>query len=191
MPACPVCRDEFEGHVAVCPTDDVALVPLDELPPPAIGQAALGVFHPATVLLVQRFLHGQGIGFRTVEIDDGHVELLVPEPVRDDQRAALTLGWATILAALEPEARAGLPANRGHHPGWYDAPQGAWVGGDGKLRVAASPEEEDAADASRTVGPALAVGGVIVLLLAWVTGFDAGPVLLGISAIVLGLLLPR
>ena len=46
-------------------------------------------------------------------------------------------------------------------------------------------------DASRTIGPALVIGGVVVLLLSWVTGWDAGPVLLGGSAIVLGLLLPR
>ena len=44
MPACPVCRDDFEDDIEVCPVDGVELVPRDELPPPAVQDAALGVF---------------------------------------------------------------------------------------------------------------------------------------------------
>ena len=193
MPACPVCRDEFEDDVDVCPVDEEVLVPVDELPPPRVDDAQLGLFHPAVVLLVQRWLTANQTGFRTVEVDDRRVELRVGEDVRDDLRASLTLNYAGFVRALEPEARQALVAAgaAGDHPGWHDAPQGAWVDDEGRLRVEASPEEEAVHDASRTVGPALVVVGVILLLLAWVAGFDAGPVLLGISAIVLGLLLPR
>lgn len=192
MPACPVCRDEFTDEVRVCPTDGEPLVAVDQLPPPRIGDAQLGLFHPAVVLLVQRYLAAQQARFRTVEVDDHRVELWVPEDVRDDLRAALTLHWAGIVQTLEPEARQ-VVAEHGSedHPGWYDAPQGSWIDDHGRLRVEPSPDEVAADDASRTIGPGLVVAGVIVLLLAWVTGFDAGPVLLGISAIVLGLLLPR
>lgn len=193
MPACPVCRDEFEDDVRVCPTDDEVLVPVDQLPPPPVGDAPLGLFHPAVVLLVQRWLTANQTQFRAVEVDDQRVELRVGEDVRDDLRASLTLNYSGFLRALEPEAREALAeAGTGHdHPGWYDAPQGAWIDDDGRLRVEASPEEEAVHDASRTIGPALVAIGVVVLLLAWVTGWSAGPVLLGISAVVLGLLLPR
>ena len=193
MPACPVCRDEFEDDVRVCPIDDEVLVPRDQLPPPPVRDAQLGLFHPAVVLLVQRWLGANQTPHRAVEVDDLRVELRVPGDVRDDLRAALTLHYSGFVRALEPEARQALAASgaAGDHPGWYDAPHGAWIDDDGRLRVEASPEEEAVHDASRTIGPALVIIGVIVLLLAWVTGFDAGPVLLGISAIVLGLLLPR
>lgn len=192
MPACPVCRDQFEDDVRVCPTDDEVLVPVDQLPPERIGDAHLGLFHPSVVLLVQRWLTAQQSRFRTVEVDDHRVELWVPEDVRDDLRAALTLHWTEFVRTLEPEAQQ-LVAEHGsdHHPGWYDAPQGAWVDDDGRLRVEPSPDEVAVEDASRTIGPGLVIAGVIILLLAWVTGWDAGPVLLGGSAIVLGLLLPR
>jgi len=186
-----MCRDEFEDHVQRCPTDDEALVPVDQLPPPPIRQAQLGLFHPATVLLVQRFLSTKQVPVRTIEVDDQRVELWVPGDVRDDLRAGLTLNWSGFLQALEPDAQAEVAHLGGHHPGWYDAPQGAWIDDDGRLRVDPSPDEEAAADASRTIGPALVVAGVIVLLLSWFTGFSGGSVLLGGSAIVLGLLLPR
>lgn len=191
MPACPVCRDEFEDHVERCPTDDEVLVPVDQLPPAPVPQAQLGLFHPATVLLVQRFLAVKQVPVRTIEVDDQRVELWVPGDARDDVRAELTLNWSGFLQALEPDAQAEVAQLDDHHPGWYDAPQGAWIDHDGRLRVDPSPDEEAAADASRTIGPALVVAGVIVLLLAWFTGFSAGAVLLGGGAIVFGLLLPR
>lgn len=193
MPACPVCRDDFEDDVRVCPVDDVALVARDQLPPPPVQQAQLGLFHPTMVLLVQRWLTANQTRFRTVEVDDRRVELRVPEDVRDDLRAALTVNWTGFVRALEPDARQQLVDDgaTGDHPGWLDPPRGAWVDDDGRLRVDASQEEEDGRDASRTIGPALVTGGAVILLLAWVTGFDAGPVLLGVGAIVLGLLLPR
>lgn len=192
MPACPVCRDEFEDDVRVCPTHDEVLVPAHRLPPERIGDAQLGLFHPSAVLLVQRWLTTQQARFRAVEVDDDRVELWVPEDVRDDLRAALTLHWSGFVRALEPEAQQ-VVAEHGSddHPGWYDAPQGAWIDDAGRLRVEPSPDEVAVEDASRTIGPGLVIAGVIILLLAWVTGFDAGPVLLGGSAIVLGLLLPR
>lgn len=192
MPACPVCRDEFEDDVRICPTHDEVLVPAGLLPPERIGDAQLGLFHPSVVLLVQRWLTSKQARYRAVEVDDQRVELWVPEDVRDDLRAALTLHWAGFVQALEPEAQQ-VVAEHGSedHPGWYDAPRGAWIDDGGRLRVEPSPDEVAADDASRTIGPGLVIVGVIILLLAWVTGFDAGPVLLGTGAIVLGLLLPR
>ena len=193
MPACPVCRDDFEDDVRVCPVDDEVLLPRDQLPPPRVGDAQLGLFHPTVVLLVHRWLLARRTPFRTVEVDDRRVELRVPADVRDDLRAALTLHWPDVVRALEPAAREQLVADgaTGDHPGWWDAPRGAWIDDDGRLRVEASPEEQDVEDAARTFGPALVVFGVVVLLLAWVTGLDAGALLLGGSAVVLGLLLPR
>ncbi len=67
MPACPVCRDEFEDDVRVCPTDGEVLVPVSQLPPPRVGDAQLGLFHPVVVLLVQRWLTAQQARYRTVE----------------------------------------------------------------------------------------------------------------------------
>ena len=193
MPACPVCRDDFEDDVRVCPVDGEVLLPRDQLPPPPVGDAQLGLFHPTVVLLVQRWLGANQTGFRTIEVDARRVELRVPADVRDDLRAALTLHWPDFVRALEPAAREQLVDDgaTGDHPGWLDPPRGAWIDDDGRLRVEAGPEEEDGQDASRTIGPALVIVGVVVLLLAWGTGFDAGAVLLGGSAIVLGLLLPR
>lgn len=193
MPACPVCRDDFEDDVRVCPTHGEVLVARNQLPPRPVGDAQLGLFHPLLVLLVQRWLTANQTQFRTVEVDDHRVELRVPADVRDDLRASLTLNWSGFVRALEPEARQQLVDDgaTGDHPGWHDAPRGAWIDDDGRLRVEASPEEEAVADASRTIGPALVIAGIVVLLLSWVTGFDAGPVLLGGGAIVLGLLLPR
>lgn len=193
MPACPVCRDDFEDDVRVCPTHGEVLVARADLPPPPVRDAQLGLFHPTVVLLVQRWLTANQTRFRTVEVDDQRVELRVPEDVRDDLRASLTLNWTGFVRALEPDARQQLVEDgaTGDHAGWLDAPRGAWVDDDGRLRVEASPDEEATRDAARTIGPGLVIAGVIVLLLAWVTGFDEGPVLLGVSAIVLGLLLPR
>lgn len=193
MPACPVCRDDFEDDVRICPVDDEVLVPRDQLPPPPVGDAQLGLFHPSVVLLVQRWLTANQTPCRPVEVDDRLVELRVPADVRDDLRAQLTLHWPDFVRALEPEARQQLVDDEatGDHPGWFDAPRGAWIDDDGRLRVEASPDELAHQDASRTIGPALVIAGVVILLLSWVTGFDAGPVLLGGSAIVLGLLLPR
>ena len=193
MPACPVCRDDFEDDVRVCPVDGEVLVPRGELPPPPVDEAQLGLFHPAVVLLVQRWLRANTVPFRTVEVDDRRVEVRLPAAVRDDLRATLTLHWPDFIRALEPEARQQLADDgaTGDHPGWLDAPRGAWLDDEGRLRVEAGPDEIATEDASRTIGPALVVVGVVVLLLSWVTGFDAGPVLLGGSAVVLGLLLPR
>ncbi len=193
MPACPVCRDDFEDDVRVCPVDGEVLVPRAQLPPPPVGDAQLGLFHPTVVLLVQRWLRANTIPFRTIEVDDRRVELRLPADVRDDLRATLTLNWPDFVRALEPEARQQLVDDgaTGDHPGWLDAPRGAWVDDEGRLRVEAGPDEVASEDAARTVGPALVIVGVVVLLLSWVTGFDAGPVLLGVGAVVLGLLLPR
>lgn len=191
MPACPVCRDDFEDDVTVCPTDDALLVPRDQLPPAPVEDAALGLFHPLAADAVQRFLTHRQLPYNRVEVDDTRVELRIPAPARDDVRANLTLNWSGFLRALEPEQQVEVASAGGVQPGWYDAPQGAWVDDDGRLRVDASPDEEAAADAARTYGPALTVIGVVTLLLAWVTGWDAGAVTLGVSALVLGLLVPR
>lgn len=193
MPACPVCRDEFEDDVVVCPTDGVALVDRDELPPEPVGDAQLGLFHPVVVPFVGRWLVANQTRHRVVEVDDHRVELRVPADVRDDLRAALTLSWSGFVRALDDEGRQKLVEDGpvGDHPGWHDPPSGAWLDDDGRLRVEATPEEEAARDAARTIGPGMVVAGVVVLLLAWANGLDAGPVLLGLSLVVLGLLLPR
>jgi hypothetical protein len=191
MPACPVCRDEFTDGVSICPTDGEALVATEDLPPRPVGEAPLGLFHPSVVLVVQRFLGARDVQWRTVEVDDERVQLWVTEDVRDDLRAALVMTWPGLLRVLDAEFQQQLRALGGDHPGWHDAPHGAWVDDHGRIRVEATPDEEAAADAARTVGPGLAIVGIVLLLLAWVNGWDGGPVVLGIGAIVLGLLLPR
>jgi hypothetical protein len=191
MPACPVCRDEFEDHVTVCPTDDAVLVPRGQLPPPPVSEAALGLFDRRITGVVLGFLQHKKIPVRVIEVDADRIEIRVPQPVRDGMRAELTLAWDGFLRMIEPEERMGVAALGGPQPGWLDAPQGVWVDREGQLRVEASPDEEATADASRTVGPTLAVSGLIALLLAWVTGWPEVLTLAGGSAVVLGVLLPR
>lgn len=190
MPACPVCRDDFEDDVEVCPVDGVALVARDLLPAPVDPEASLGVFHPAVAVVVAELATRRGAPVRLVEIDAARVELRVPAPIRDRLRADLTVGWGSVLEALPDEAHDGVRAVGDRLPGWHDAPGGAWVDGRGRLRVEASPDEEEVLDASRRVGPALAAAGAVGLLLAWVT--DGGEVLwlTAGAALVLGLLLP-
>lgn len=190
MPTCPVCRDEFEDDVDVCPTDGVPLVAPEELPPPPLEEASLGVFHPAVAVVVRAIAARREVPTRAVAVDDARVELRVPEAARDALRAELAVHWSSVVAAVPPEQQQDLRGVGHRLVGWHDAPGGAWVDREGRVRVEASPDEEATVDASRRVGPALAAAGVVGLLLAW-TGDGSGALwVVSVAALVLGLLLP-
>lgn len=190
MPACPVCRDDFEDDIEVCPTDRVALVPGDQLPAVAEDDASLGVFHPVAARTIIELATRRGVPVRVVTVDDERAELRVPASVRDRLRADLAVRWGEVVAAVAPDDRARLTGSGDRLVGWHDAPGGAWVDDHGRVRVDASAEEEATIDAQRRIGPALAIVGALGLLLAWLA--DGGEVmwLLAGAALVLGLLLP-
>lgn len=192
MPVCPVCQDEFEDGVETCPDDGATLVAGPVAPAdPAVEESSLGTFHPRMATELRRLLETRGVAHRLVEVDDERTEVRVPADVRETLRAELTLAWGSLLRLLPPdEAPAVLAVGSEQHPGWHDAPAGAWVDDDGRLRVATA-EDEALADAQRATGPVLAAGGVVAVLLAWATGGSDVLYLLGGSALVLGLLLPR
>lgn len=190
MPACPVCRDDFEDDVERCPVDGVALVDRDLLPPAPMRDAPLGVFHPAVAAVVSAVADRRGIVVRVVEVDDVRVELRVPAPVRDRLRADLTLGWGGVLGAVEEDERAAAAAVGETLPGWHDAPAGAWVDREGRLRVDPGADEVAVEDAARRVGPVLAAAGAVGLLLAWVSDGSDTLWFVSVAALLLGLLLP-
>jgi hypothetical protein len=190
MPACPVCRDDFEDDVEVCPVDAVPLVPRDQLPAPPAPEAPLGVFHPAVAEVVRAVADGRGVEVRVVEVDDDTVELRVPAPSRDKLRADLTLGWGSVIGALDEQQRTGVARVGDALPGWHDAPAGSWVDNEGRLRVDPGADEVAVEDAARRVGPVLAAAGAVGLLLAWVSGGSDTLWFVSIAALVLGLLLP-
>lgn len=192
MPVCPVCEDEFEDGVETCPDDGAALVADSGVRPQReVVEGSLGTFHPRMATELRRLLETRGVAHRLVEVDDDRTELRVPAELRETLRAELTLSWASLLRVLPPdEAPAVLAVGTEQHPGWHDAPQGAWVDDQGRLRVATA-DDEAMADAERSTGPVLAALGVVTCLLAWATGGSDVLYLLGGTGVVLGLLLPR
>lgn len=123
--------------------------------------------------------------------EPGAVELVVDRLHRDDLRAELTVNWSGLVAALEPEDRERVRTSGGTQPGWFDAPTEAWVDRQGRLQVARPDHEQLAEDASRTIGPAMALIGGILLLFGWFVGSSELSVLAGLVLLVVGLLLPR
>jgi hypothetical protein len=193
MRVCPACGDEFEDRVGTCPDDGSTLVaPGSDVEVPTVPtEAAVGTFHPRMAVELRRLLELRGQPHRVVEVDDQRTEVLVPADVRDELRAELVLGWGQLLRVLPPDDAPGVLATGSRtHPGWHDAPEGAWVDREGRLRVAAA-EDEALADAERSIGPTLVGVGIVIALLAWALGGSDLGYLLGGTAVLIGVLLPR
>ncbi len=156
--------------------------------PPGQPDIRLGIFHPtmADALLVT--LSERGTPYETVTHDDG-VELVVPRDERDELRAELSVDWSDRVAELDEEERSDVRWQGGEYPGWLDPPEGGWIDRDGRLVVDAGDDRET--DASRTVGPLLAVVGVGLLLATWYLGLGMGAGFLGVGLLLFGLLVPR
>lgn len=190
---CPVCRDEYEDGVGTCPDDGATLVPEDRVEEvaPAPGDEALGTFHPRMAVELRRLLELRGVPHRLVEVDEQRTEVRVPAGVRDELRAELTVSWGQLLRVLPPDdAPPVLATGPESHPGWHDAPRGAWVDREGQLRVA-TDEDEALADAERSLGPVVAGVGLLLLLLGWIQGGSDLLYLAGGVGLVVGVLLPR
>lgn len=190
MPLCPRCHDEYRADVTVCATCGVALVS-DDTPLPPRVDALLGTFHPLAATPVVQLLERRGVEYDALHSDDARVEVVVDREWRDDLRAELAMSWSGLLQHLEPEQRREVLAAGGRQPGWFDAPQGAWVDRQGRLQVDPTPAEEAEADAQRIIGPSLAALGALLLLFGWWTGGSELAVVVGIAAVIIGVLLPR
>lgn len=186
---CPRCEDEYEPGVDLCADCGLPLVP-DDVPPPPTVDALLGTFHPEAASAVVRLLVARTIPFDVVRVED-RVEVAVDRGYRDDLRAELVVRWSELLATLPAETMYAVIATGGSQPGWHDAPRGAWVDRAGRLQVDGSDDEDEAVDRRRVVGPSLTFAGVLVVLLAWYAGGDAGWVAGGVVAILAGLVIPR
>jgi hypothetical protein len=189
MPICPSCYDEYDEGTTVCATCGVPLVADDAPLPPRVDRL-LGTFHPILAERIEGLLLRRGIAHTAVPLDD-RVEVVVDRDFRDDLRAELAVNWVALVNGLDLEDRAAVVAAGGEHPGWFDAPIGAWIDREGRLQVDAGPDEEALADAGRLWGPTLLVIGVVVGLFGWYGQDSAFLLLVGIVTAVIGLLLPR
>ena len=198
---CPNCLDEYEAGVERCATCRVALVPEDELPddaapdrlreatvPQAPHEVHLGTFHPAMAREVEALLDERGIDHDRRERDDA-VQVRVDQRWRDDVRAELLLRWDELLADLEVDEAEDVLPTGGQAPGWLDPPVGGHIDRDGRL-VVEGPAEDDT-DSSRTLGPAMIAGGLILAVSAWQVVEVPALVLLGVALAIVGLLIPR
>ncbi|MTV25320.1 hypothetical protein FTX61_07850 [Nitriliruptoraceae bacterium ZYF776] len=186
---CPRCLDEYEPHVTACATCGVPLVALDAPVAPA-ADARLGRFHPLVAAQLTGVLEQRRIAHRLVPHDDG-VEVLVDEDWRDDLRAELALGWAQVVHAMDEDQAREVLALGGSAPGWYDAPRGGYVDRAGRTILDVADGEEEARDAGRMVGPAMATIGGVLLLLGWYADAGSLVVVSGLGLAIVGLLLPR
>ena len=186
---CPRCGDEYEDHVSECAQCGVPLMPPGASPPPRTD-ALLGTFHPVPATQVLDLLQRRGIEHDHVEAD-GRVEVLVDREWRDDLRAELAVNWRELISRLPRDDMYGILSEGGRQPGWYDAPEGAWVDRDGRLKVEPAGDEELEADAARTVGPGLVGFGAFLVLVGWYVGGVAWMVVLGVGLVLTGVFLPR
>lgn len=160
------------------------------LPPEPAGvpDTRLGVFHPTIATALLDLLSERGTPHETVTRDRG-LEIVVPRQERDDLRAELSVDWSTRIAELDEEQRSDVRWQGGEYPGWLDPPEGGYIDREGRLVVDAKDDRE--ADASRTLGPMLAVIGAGLLLGTWYFGLGMGAGFLGVALLVFGLLVPR
>lgn len=188
---CSSCGDEYVAGLAVCPACEVALVP--EGAPLRPTGAPVGRFHPAVARHVAQLAGRRGLDARVRPHDHGDVVLVDPAG-RDAFRAELVMDWAAVVGSLEDGERDAVQALGGTLPGWFDAPNGAWVDRDGRLRVADSTEDEAADDEGRYVGPGLVTIGLLLGLFAWYVGdgelrFLAA--VLAVALVLVGVFTPR
>ncbi len=162
---------------------------------PACGEilplAPVGRFDPAAAELAEDLVVQRGFLPERRSVGDA-VEVLVDPAVRDSLRAELAVNWPALLANLPPKERALLTGDG--MPGWRDAPEGAWVDREGRLRVSLGRDEEDVEDASRMLGPALVAAAMLLALLAWYAGDGLLRLVAAIGAAglgLVGLLIPR
>lgn len=156
-----------------------------------MADALLGTFHPIPAAHVVALLEQRGIPHETAEVG-ARVEVFVDREWRDDVRAELAVNWHDLVRQLEPEELAEVrAASQGNQPGWYDAPEGAWIDRQGRLKVDPHAEEALEEDASRKLGPALAGLGAVFLLFGWYTDGSAWLYVLGTLIGLVGLFLPR
>lgn len=186
MPICPRCHDTYVDGVAACVDCGLALLP-DDTPLPARVDRLLGTFDPVVADRLAGILVSRGIPHRQVQAG-GRTELIVARDWADDLRAELATSWGEVLAALPAQERVDLPTTRVR--GWYDAPEGAWIDRAGRTRVDPAESAPGEADA-RLWGPSVAMVGGVLALFAWYGARSVGLALLGLAALVIGLLLPR
>lgn len=186
---CPDCGDEYEDGVDRCADCRVPLVAADGPPPPRVD-ALLGTFHPHAAGQVVELLDDRGVQHDTVTAE-GRVEVIVDRTWRDDLRAELVVNWGSLLHRLPPDERTEVAASGGRQPGWYDAPEGAWIDRDGRLQVEVHEDEAREEDAKRVLGPSLATLGGILAVFGWYAGGSPTAIFLGVVLLAIGLLLPR
>lgn len=186
MPICPRCHDTYVDGVVACVDCGLELLP-DDAPLPARVDRLLGTFDPTVAERLAGILVYRGIPHRQVHAE-GRTEVIVGREWVDDLRAEFATSWGEVLGGLEPDQRLELPATRVR--GWYDAPEGAWIDRSGRTRVDPADSVTDSPDV-RLWGPSIAVVGAVLALFAWSGGRSAGLVLFGLTALVVGLLVPR
>lgn len=186
MPICPRCHDTYVDGVVTCVDCRVRLLD-DDTTLPARVDRLLGTFDPTVADRLAGILVHRAIPHRLVDVA-GRTEVIVARDWADDLRAELATSWGEVLAGLSPDERLDLPTTRVR--GWYDAPQGAWIDRHGRTRV--DPAEDEASrEEPRLWGPSLAMIGGVLGLFGWYSGRSALLALVGITAVVVGLLLPR
>ncbi len=187
MPICPRCHDTYVDGVVTCVECGLTLLP-DDAPLPARVDRLLGTFDPLVADRLGGLLVHRGIPHRLVD-HEGRTEVIVDREWADELRAELATSWGDVLGGLSPEERMDLPSTRLR--GWYDAPEGAWIDRHGRIQVDPAEDPERAGEAVRRWGPALAMVGGVLGLFGWYSGRSVGLALLGLAAVVVGLLLPR
>jgi hypothetical protein len=186
---CPSCGDEYEPGVLTCAD---CRVPLSSdgapAPSPEDPDTRLGRFDAALESPMRRLLDGRGVVHQVRVHDDG-IEVLVDARIRDELRAELVADWERLLGAVEDQDRARVRALADELAGWLDAPRGGHIDRHGRLVV--DTADDDDADASRVVGPALLVGGAAVAFVGWSVLELEAVVVAGIAMILAGLFIPR
>ncbi|MCC5949869.1 MAG: hypothetical protein JJT89_15560 [Nitriliruptoraceae bacterium] len=182
---CPTCERIYDDGEAVCPSCRVLLEAVG--PTSADDDSArLGLFHPAAADRVAELLLRRAVTHRLIPRDDD-TEIRVEARYRDDVRTELALNWDEVVGVLDEDTRAvlrGTPSP-GSAPGWYDAPRGGHIDRGGRLVVDSGDDEV------RTLGPAIAVVGIILAIVGWFA-IDSGAIATAGLALALGgILSPR
>lgn len=186
---CPSCGDDYEPGVLECAD---CRVPLSddgrEHVAPDDPSVRLGRFHPALATSINRELDERGVAHRD-RVHDDDVEVLVDVRVRDELRAELVGLWPTLLGSVDDAHASEVRALDGDLPGWFDAPRGGHIDRHGRLVVDAA--DDDDAEASRVIGPALLAGGAVVAFVGWSVLDLAAIVVVGVGLVLAGLFIPR